>query len=119
MILTFRKNFLYYKGLKKERGLIAMHCVSIKPGVDCTFMTKKGCSFNGGSCRPIVESCEGCDRILDSNGSHYCGSFPDPSVKWRRGTCNLATHQKGNGKGTQETQKINPLKASKRASARR
>ena len=39
-----------------------MHCESIKPGVDCTFMTKKGCSFNGGKCRTVVESCEGCDR---------------------------------------------------------
>ena len=35
-----------------------MHCESIKLGVDCTFMTKKGCSFNGGKCRPVVESCE-------------------------------------------------------------
>jgi hypothetical protein len=95
-----------------------MHCESIKPGVDCTFMTKKGCSFNGGKCRPVVESCEGCDRILDANGDRYCNAFPDPSVKWRRGTCNLATHQKGNGNGAKPEQKVNPLKASKRAARR-
>jgi len=80
-------------------------------------MTKKGCSFNGGKCRPVVESCDGCDRILGANGGRYCGAFPDPTVKWRRGTCNLATHQKGNGR-EQEKQKINPLKASKRAARR-
>ena len=96
-----------------------MHCVSIKPGVDCTFMTKKGCSFNGGKCRPVVESCEGCDRVLKNGESSYCNSFPDPAVKWRRGTCNLATHVKnGNGKGQAEANKINPLKASKRSARR-
>jgi hypothetical protein len=94
-----------------------MHCVTLKPGVECTFMTKKGCSFNGGSCKPIVSECEGCERTLGSNGSTYCASFPDPAVKWRRGTCNLATHVKN---GKQETaQRINPLKASKRKAAGR
>lgn len=96
-----------------------MHCVSIKPGVDCTFMSKKGCSFNGGKCHPVVDSCEGCDRILAAEDGNYCGSFPDPAVKWRRGACNLATHQKSNGKGAQTSQKVNPLKASKRAAAGR
>jgi len=96
-----------------------MHCVSVKPGVDCTFMTKKGCSFNGGKCRPVVETCEGCERILSFEEGQYCGAFPDPAGKWRRGICNLATHQKnGNGKG-ETTAKVNPLKASKRSAARR
>jgi hypothetical protein len=94
-----------------------MHCETIKPGIDCTFMTKKGCSFNGGKCRPVVEACEGCDRILNGGEEHFCNAFPDPSVKWRRGPCNLATHQKGNG-GPKTEQKINPLKASKRAARR-
>jgi len=95
-----------------------MRCQTIKPDMECTFMTKKGCSFNGGSCRPIVEECEGCDRILSSNGGRYCNAFPDPAAKWRRGVCNLATHKKGNGKGAQTQQKINPLKASKRSARR-
>jgi hypothetical protein len=81
-------------------------------------MTKKGCSFNGGTCNPVVEACEGCDRILTKGDASYCTSFPDPAVKWRRGTCNLATHAKnGNGKGQVEA-KINPLKASKRSARR-
>lgn len=94
-----------------------MHCVSVKPGVDCTFMGKKGCSFNGGGCKPVVESCNGCDRTLEFEAAKYCGSFPDPEAKWRRGACNLASHVK-NGK-KEEVQKINPLKASKRQAAGR
>jgi hypothetical protein len=39
-------------------------------------------------------------------------SFPDPSIKWRVGTCSMATHMKAsNNKGNG---KLNPLKASKR-----
>ena len=94
-----------------------MHCESVKPGVDCTFMTKKGCSFNGGKCKPVVEACTGCDRTLCFEESNFCGSFPDPGAKWRRGSCNLATHVKNGKKET--VQKINPLKASKRKAAGR
>lgn len=95
-----------------------MRCESIKPGVECTFMTKKGCTFNGGRCNPVVEACEGCDRILEVPEGRFCGVFPEPAVKWRRGACNLATHHKGNGKGNQDGQRINPLKASKRSARR-
>ncbi len=94
-----------------------MHCLSTKPGVDCTFMTKKGCSFNGGKCHQVVESCEGCDRQLNLEDGRYCGSFPDPGAKWRRGNCNLATHIKVAKKENQI--KVNPLKASKRSAAGR
>ncbi len=94
-----------------------MHCLSIKPGVDCNFMTKKGCSFNGGKCHPVVEACNGCDRTLNLADGSFCGSFPEPAVKWRRGPCNLATHVKNGKKET--TQKLNPLKASKRNAAGR
>jgi hypothetical protein len=42
----------------------------------------------------------------------YCKAAPDPSLKWKNGSCNMATHIKT----TTETkkQKINPIKASKR-----
>ncbi len=94
-----------------------MHCESIKQGVDCAFMTKKGCSFNGGKCHPVVESCEGCDRQLSLEAGAFCATFPEPAAKWRRGACNLATHVK-NGK-KENSQKVNPLKASKRSVASR
>lgn len=93
-----------------------MHCESVKPGVDCVFMSKKGCSFNGGKCKPTVEACTGCDRTLEFEGLNFCGSFPDPDSKWRRGACNLATHVKI---AKETVAKVNPLKASKRKAAGR
>lgn len=89
-----------------------MLCSSVKEGSECFFMSKTGCQFNGGTCHPIVEQCEGCAKVNDFPAGKYCLVFPDPLSKWRTGNCNMATHleqttNKGNGK-------INPLKASKR-----
>ena len=89
-----------------------MDCTTVRPGIECPFMTKNGCSFNGGRCNPIVEQCEGCARIIHYNGASYCSSYADPSAKWAFGTCNFATHS---GKGAAGAEaKLNPLKASKR-----
>ena len=89
-----------------------MVCTTVKEGTECFFMTKNGCQFNGGSCHPIVEQCEGCQKIKELPTGKYCLSFPDPAIKWRVGACGMATHMKaskskGNGR-------LNPLKASKR-----
>ncbi len=89
-----------------------MLCTSVREGIDCFFMTKKGCEFNGGKCHTIIEQCEGCQKAYDFPAGKYCLSFPDPQAKWRMGNCSMATHlqataNKGNGK-------LNPLKASKR-----
>ncbi len=40
-----------------------MICSVIKVGQECAFMTNKGCSYNGGKCYPVVESCKGCGRV--------------------------------------------------------
>jgi len=40
-----------------------MVCQTVKIGTECIFMKKNGCSYNGGRCYPIVESCKGCDRV--------------------------------------------------------
>jgi len=94
-----------------------LHCETVKAGLECVFMTKSGCGFNGGSCHEIVENCEGCDRILDLPSGKYCRTYPDPALKWKNGRCNFATHVKtGSGK---TSVKINPLKASKRSTRRR
>lgn len=90
-----------------------MICQTTKSGIECGFMTKKGCSFNGGSCLAIVSQCEGCGKVIEFATGKYCRSFPDPGAKWRTGKCPAATHVKVEVKET--TQKINPLKASKRA----
>ena len=93
-----------------------MLCQTVKEGFECVFMSKKGCSFNGGSCHPIIEKCEGCSRIIEYSSVKYCMMYPDPAGKWNVGGCPSATHIK---KGAMETaQKINPLKASKRKAGR-
>ena len=93
-----------------------MICNSVKEGIDCFFMNKNGCQFNGGSCHTIVEQCQGCQKAQEFPTGKYCISFPEPEVKWRIGVCNMASHIKaasaaGNGK-------LNPLKASKRGGGR-
>lgn len=89
-----------------------MVCATVKQGVECFFMKKSGCQFNGGNCHQIVEQCEGCQRAKEFPTGIFCLNFPDPATKWRVGNCNMATHVKAtNGKAAE---KINPLKASKR-----
>ncbi len=90
-----------------------MLCQTIKTGTECAFMTKKGCGFNGGSCHVIVEKCEGCNKVMEVASGKYCRVYPDPAAKWRAGKCPTATHLKMDVK--ESNQKVNPLKASKRA----
>jgi len=88
-----------------------MVCATMKAGVECAFMTKTGCGYNGGTCLQIVEQCEGCQRAVEFVAGKFCSSYPNPSVKWKTSACNFATHTKMEQQGQQ---KVNPLKASKR-----
>jgi hypothetical protein len=91
-------------------------CQTVKAGNTCIFWKKAGCSYNGGTCYPVVDACEGCQRIKDFPTGQYCISFSEPDLKWKLGACNLATHVKRNN-GNGESKKLNPLKASKRMAA--
>lgn len=91
-----------------------MVCATVKKGYECNFMTKKGCSYNGGTCHPIVQNCEGCAKVITLEAGSYCQAFPDPKAKWRLGKCSMATHIKA--EPAKAAAKTNPLKASKRAS---
>jgi len=42
-----------------------MVCTTVREGSECIFMSKRGCQFNGGSCQPIVDQCDGCERITE------------------------------------------------------
>jgi hypothetical protein len=79
--------------------------------------TSKTVPYGAGGFNPIIEQCNGCDRIVEENSTQYCGSYMHPSAKWRLGLCNLATHAKPEIKVV--TIKVNPLKAAKRASAKK
>lgn len=90
-----------------------MECVTIKPGTQCTFMKKTGCSFVSGACRPVVDACEGCGYVTDYDNGRYCQIYADPATKWAFGRCNFATHAKTEVQPS--AQRLNPLKASKRS----
>ncbi len=94
-----------------------MVCETVKQGIECIFMKKIGCSYNGGKCYMIVENCEGCSRILEFETGKYCASFPYPAQKWQKSTCSMSSHVQKVKKV--EEQKINPLKASKRNAGKR
>jgi hypothetical protein len=67
--------------------------------------------------QPITEQCDGCERIVEEDSSKYCRTYRDPEAKWRLGLCNFATHAKPELNIVKV--RVNPLKASKRASSRR
>lgn len=69
---------------------------------------------SSGFFHPIIDKCEGCDRIVDANNNKYCQTFAFPEAKWRLGICNFATHKKP--EIVVAKIKVNPLKAAKRAS---
>lgn len=95
-----------------------MECTIVKPGHACTFMSKGGCGFGDPSetCLTIADKCEGCDYVQEWPSGRYCGKFASPASKWQFGICNMATHVKVEEKVIE--QKVNPLKASKRAMKR-
>jgi hypothetical protein len=67
--------------------------------------------------QPIVEQCEGCDRVIEEDGVKRCQTYLNPAAKWRNGICNFATHRQPEIEVVKV--KVNPLKASKRASKRK
>ena len=77
-------------------------------------MTENGLSFKGAIFQPVIDKCEGCSRVRSFEDQSYCSSYPMPNAKWSMGNCNFATHTKEVATGKQA--KVNPLKASKRAS---
>lgn len=77
--------------------------------------TDEGLRYNGFILEPVVEKCNGCERIVARDGSEYCTTYPSPAAKWSGGVCNFATHVRAS-MDKQGNVKVNPLKASKRAS---
>lgn len=94
-----------------------MVCQTLKKGVDCTFMKKTGCGYNGGKCYAIVDDCEGCERVEEFPSGRFCSAYAEPNIKWQNGVCNFATHVKKGSTTTKKT--LNALKASKRRAAGR
>ena len=79
--------------------------------------TSDALQYSTRSFQPIIEECNGCDRIVEEESSNYCKTYVNPAAKWRLGMCNFATHAKPEIKIVKI--RINPLKAAKRASSSR
>lgn len=94
-----------------------MICTTIREGQECAFMTKKGCGYTDGKCVNIVEQCTGCNRAVEFSTGWYCTAAPEPELKWKSGRCNMATHVVDEAAAAGK--KINPIKASKRASGKK
>jgi hypothetical protein len=79
--------------------------------------TSMAAKYGAASFQPVLDKCIGCGRIVEEESGKHCGTFMNPAAKWRLGFCNLATHSKPEIKVV--TIRINPLKAAKRASAKK
>jgi hypothetical protein len=79
--------------------------------------TSETSKYAGQVFQPIVEQCEGCGRIVEEDSNRFCRTYLNPAAKWRVGICNFATHAKPELKLVKA--RVNPLKASKRASRRK
>ncbi len=74
--------------------------------------TDAGVVLSGITLKPIIEKCEGCERVRLFEEEKFCQAYPNPERKWVGDRCNFATHIK---LATKASAKVNPLKASKRA----
>lgn len=93
-------------------------CTTVKSGKSCVFMKRNGCTYNGGKCHTVVESCTGCSNIEEIPAGNFCRIFAEPSLKWNTGQCNMASHRENGQEKDGSAKKVNPLKASKRNSRR-
>jgi hypothetical protein len=64
---------------------------------------------------PIVEKCEGCKHVEAVEDAQYCVKYHNPAAMWKDDNCLGATHVETKIVAAAE-KKVNPLKASKRAS---
>ncbi|MFC1512919.1 PxxKW family cysteine-rich protein [Thermodesulfobacteriota bacterium] len=72
--------------------------------------------YTSGAFNPTIDKCDGCERAIEVDATKYCKSYMNPDAKWRLGICNFATHVKPEISVAKI--KVNPLKASKRASGK-
>jgi hypothetical protein len=43
--------------------------------------------------KPIIEKCDGCERIIAEDNERFCKTYANPEAKWRNGFCNFAKSQ--------------------------
>ena len=66
----------------------------------------------------IHENCDGCERIEEIESKKFCLKYIDPAFHWENDQiCSFATHVKREVRVVKKM--VNPLKASKRAAAKK
>lgn len=90
-----------------------MQCQTLRPGTECFFWKKSGCTHKDNLCHELVTECQGCANTFTVDDKAYCSKFPEPLLKWLTGPCMMATHLAKDEKKADD-KKVNPLKASKR-----
>jgi RNA polymerase subunit RPABC4/transcription elongation factor Spt4 len=91
--------------MAKKKGIVSL---------EGAVKTDEGLTYKGVVMEPIVEQCEGCERIVPFEDEKYCPTYAQPARKWAGGVCNFATHVRAEVDKAGKV-KVNPLKASKRA----
>jgi RNA polymerase subunit RPABC4/transcription elongation factor Spt4 len=91
--------------MAKKKGIVSL---------EGAVKTDAGLTYKGVIMEPVVEKCEGCERIVPFEGENFCPTYAQPARKWAGGVCNFATHVRAEVDKTGKV-KVNPLKASKRA----
>lgn len=95
-------------------------CRTIRKDEQCAFAGKGGmCEYIGGKCYPIIDECvndKKCINVISYGEKDYCKIYAEPAVKWIGGNCPMSSNKELKLK---KEQKINPLKASKRAAKAR
>lgn len=69
--------------------------------------------YTTGIFNPIIDKCNGCDRVIEVESQMICKTYTSPAAKWKVGICNFASHVRPEVSTSKV--KVNPLKASKRA----
>lgn len=64
--------------------------------------------------RPVIEQCNGCDRVKSDGAAQMCSAFAFPDTKWRLGPCSMATHIKAESAKSGEKQRVGQQKQKKR-----
>lgn len=72
------------------------------PKIFCNLRDEDGYCSLGYECQPVIDKCEGCEKI--ENG--YCQVYIFPEAKWRVGDCPMATHLKKKELSKKEQMKI-------------
>lgn len=92
--------------------------VRVFDGLEDEYMESQSTvNYADGRFQPIIDKCEGCGRIVESESAKFCRSYVSPASKWKLGFCNFATHAKPELNVIKI--RVNPLKAAKRASKRK